>query len=622
MTDADFKMANVVDSRLSVTDSVVFGVKNTPENNTYTPYKALSSSSSSHQFNLQLPSLATIMNRNVQWEATIRLAVNLYNNTSNAINVYKLLGWGASANTVTQTTTPATNVNISTGPAPFPMHSLVSTQTATLNSSAVTLAVQDVHAAYMRFYDTPNVRRLNSMCPNMWDQYQKYSDAAAANNNVLAGYDVNSFNTDLKARGSWPFTLTTTGNVPIGPDDMLAAGTAGNYILSFNSIEPLIVSPFIGFNRPRFNAQGIYGLSVFQLTMTLGQPNRILRTSHPNVVPISTGIGSIPNGQVAIAIDYAPDNTFPLSQLWINYTTPKVSLVLPPRNVVPYQNVIRYITNVSETIANGGTEILSSQSMQLNAIPDIVCCYVRPALASQKANTADYVLPIKNVSITFNNQSGLLSSATQPMLYNMACETGYNGTWEEFSGYTTLSTGDQQGKKVPTSGSYLFLRFGEHIQINQSYLAPGVIGSFNFQINVTVENNTGAAIAGGYELVLLMVQPGIFVTSRGSSQAYTSILSAQNVLDAAKENHYDSGMCQRYIGGGLFDSLSTAVGHIKKVADKFAPVVRHIAEKSDHPDAQKGAEVLRKLGYGKMADAMDKEGAGISGGRHRDKRLM
>ncbi|MFM7985189.1 MAG: major capsid protein V20 domain-containing protein, partial [Candidatus Fonsibacter sp.] len=49
---------------------------------------------------------------------------------------------------------------------------------------------------------------------------------------------------------------------------------------------------------------------------------------------------------------------------------------------------------------------------------------------------------------------------------------------------------------VPTTGSILILNFAEVIQLTEELYAPGSLGSFNLQLQVTVENNHNYKLAG------------------------------------------------------------------------------------------------------------------------------
>ncbi|MFM7985625.1 MAG: major capsid protein V20 domain-containing protein, partial [Candidatus Fonsibacter sp.] len=54
---------------------------------------------------------------------------------------------------------------------------------------------------------------------------------------------------------------------------------------------------------------------------------------------------------------------------------------------------------------------------------------------------------------------------------------------------------------VPTTGSILVLNFAEVIQLTEEIYAPGSLGSFNLQLQVTVKNNqTGDWYGDEYEL--------------------------------------------------------------------------------------------------------------------------
>ncbi|MFM7985480.1 MAG: major capsid protein V20 domain-containing protein, partial [Candidatus Fonsibacter sp.] len=64
---------------------------------------------------------------------------------------------------------------------------------------------------------------------------------------------------------------------------------------------------------------------------------------------------------------------------------------------------------------------------------------------------------------------------------------------------------------VPTTGSILALSFAEVIHLPQELYAPGSLGSFNLQLQVTVENNQNKTWLGSdYELVIMVMNSGVF----------------------------------------------------------------------------------------------------------------
>ncbi|MFM7986144.1 MAG: major capsid protein V20 domain-containing protein, partial [Candidatus Fonsibacter sp.] len=89
-------------------------------------------------------------------------------------------------------------------------------------------------------------------------------------------------------------------------------------------------------------------------------------------------------------------------------------------------------------------------------------------------------------------------------------------SWDEFSGSIISCCGNMNGGRrpipwqpyrgvgannqgrvnanpsvqhVPTTGTILVLNFAEVIQLTEEFYAPGSLGSFNLQLQVTVENN-------------------------------------------------------------------------------------------------------------------------------------
>jgi hypothetical protein len=71
----DFKTVLVKDSRLMVTDEMVFAVKKGGQNNTVYPYKAISASNSQVVFNIQVPNRTTILDRRIMLKSTVTLTI-------------------------------------------------------------------------------------------------------------------------------------------------------------------------------------------------------------------------------------------------------------------------------------------------------------------------------------------------------------------------------------------------------------------------------------------------------------------------------------------------------------------------------------------------------------------
>ncbi|MFM7989934.1 MAG: major capsid protein V20 domain-containing protein, partial [Candidatus Fonsibacter sp.] len=131
---------------------------------------------------------------------------------------------------------------------------------------------------------------------------------------------------------------------------------------------------------------------------------------------------------------------------------------------------------------------------------------------------------------------------------------------------------------------------------------PGSLGSFNLQLQVTVENNQNYNWAGNeYELVIMVMNSGVFVNERGTSSTFIGLLTKQDVLDALQEQPYNNNEVRRMVGGGFLDNIRSGLGWITSKL----PMVRGVLEHVPHQYAQTGANVLKALGYDKGQKPID-----------------
>ena len=92
---------------------------------------------------------------------------------------------------------------------------------------------------------------------------------------------------------------------------------------------------------------------------------------------------------------------------------------------------------------------------------------------------------------------------------------------------------------VPTTGTILVLNFAEVIQLTEEYYSPSSLGSFNLQLSVQVQNNQYHGWAGQeYELVIMVMNSGVFVNERGTSSTFLGLLTKQDVLESLQQQPY------------------------------------------------------------------------------------
>ena len=249
--------------------------------------------------------------------------------------------------------------------------------------------------------------------------------------------------------------------------------------------------------------------------------------------------------------------------------------------------------------------------------------------------------------MNFNNQSGLLSTFTQQQLYEATTTTGgvKTLTWEEFAGvsisagagptaytpgsgvYSSVPYSRYAGRAagalnanspagirlVPTTGSILSLAFGSCIQIPEEYYSVGSIGQFNLQVTVTVANLT-KDVWSNYELVVVVQNPGVLITDRGSGSTFIGLLTKDAVLKTKNSpDHVTLAYAKHMVGGSwahhAMNGLRWLHNHGISAAKNW------VKEHVNHPVANTGVKIAEALGYGHT-------GGGMAGGSKLQNRLM
>ena len=544
MATSDVQFVKVQDDLLDVSDKIRYAVQKGPSQYTLNTYKAISQTPSSHVYNVVVPSENTVINRRILWKSTCVLKVDCAG--------------------VPPGSFPC-DYGLTDALGPMPLHSLCTTIQSTINNSTVSTNINDLLAPLLQIHDSRQLAAYNSTTPTMPDNYRIYADGVLGVNNPLGGY-VNAQDEDLVPRGSFSDVIIGSVWVPgTAPTGALSnAGGAQTFYIQFTVTEPIFgLSPWT-WVKSGSNNQGIYGISNLTFQMNMNPlNNRVFRSAN--------------NYSQAVAVQEFRD-----SELVLGYATLQPSQLVSSKNVVPYLEFPRFLTPFNSPVAAGTTAVIPSQSIQLQQIPDSILIFARRQLGQLTPSTPDYFLPIERVSINFNNQSGILASATQATLYNMSKKNGLRANWATFRGGANKNDSTTGvGDFVPLCGAPLWLNFYSDIAMNQDYWSPGSIGAFNLQIDVTVRNqNVGGPAENNIELVIVPINSGVFVSERGQSAIYTGILSRQDVLDASSKEGYTRSDVVRMVGGGLLDSIRSVMGKVAPIAQKLmTPEMAKCAEK-------------------------------------------
>jgi hypothetical protein len=381
---SDFKTALLTDPRLSqISDSQIYAVQSGASNNTHQTYEAVSKSASSLVFNVQCPSESVVVDREILMEVK-----------DFTFNVSKTVGSGVQA----------FDFSGKDALGPFPLNFSFNTLTSQINNSSVTMNSKDILPFLVRMNDADRLYKYHAYTPVLPDQeYLKYSDAQGRDNNPLSDGSKAGHNA-IKPRGAFVIKKITYGGLATSANDSTSTG-AGIVTAEIvcDITEPVMLSPYI-FGAPDYNLGGFVGINTLNLVGNLdSKPNRIFRCdeSVASVYDCAWGL-----------VGGSDTNPFQGSaRLLVNYLSTQSTQLIPSRQVLPYMDFPRYLS-VGSSMNAGTSATVRSQNIQLNQIPDKFILAVRKKMTDQTITDSDSFFPIEKVTVSLNNQSGLLSSAS------------------------------------------------------------------------------------------------------------------------------------------------------------------------------------------------------------------
>jgi len=562
----------VKDDILMCSDKIGFAVSKGGQNVSIQKFPATSTSSTSHVYTINVPSTNVVMSREVLWTSTVTLTL-----TGTPLAGEYLLPFDVNSYDVV---------------APFPLHQLTTNMSAQINNTTVSNTTNQILDPILRQLERGKLSRYNTSAPVYLDNYSDYADTYDLQNSPFSDGS-KSFDASYPPRGA--FSVSVVGNTAQAAQGQ--PQVVKTVYVTFTSTEALMLSPFV-YGDDAKKAPGMYGISQINVTMTMDAlAKRAWRWAESSAQATDKAITNV---------SYA--NSF----LECRFLSPHPSDMLPQENLVPYQQFTNYLKTENATLPAGASTQSVSNNIQLSAIPDKLICFVRDQQANLNNTSADCYATITGVSILFNNQSGMLSTADITDLYRMSVEAGSQQSFLEFRGKTRLANGQpaeiaSYGADAGTTGSVLVLNFAEHIALSEEFYSCSSIGSFNFQITVNYTNNTAHTITP--ELNTLFVHSGVFSCNNGVSASYIGVLNKQQVLDASLQVPVGKADLARMVGGSWFDSIKSIASKALPMIKKALPMVKNVLGQIDHPSAKKGAEALGSLGFGE------------TGGRRRIKHL-
>lgn len=522
---------------------------------TYRSYPASSYSSSSVQWSVIPPSMNTFMSRCIQVKYPLQI---VYASTITGTDLIPEPNYDSLRNLADMRIVLNQNININGQSLP---------------SQQVYDCLPDLVAHFKREY-----RRKHPL--GAIDTTQYLYDGVGTTGGPMGDYnDSEMFEGGLK-RGAFPFTAITRAT--------------GSATLTLDLIGWLYVPELLGLDQD--DELGLLRVRNFDVNVTLD-------LSGKNVVTHAIGATkTIPNAPT-VTITSSPT-------MLVKFTSVPQSLL--PVGPLAYDHLrIERFPTAYGAIAVNASATISGNNIQLPTVPRFIFLFVRESDSNKAHYDSDTFASISNVSINFNNKTGLLASASQFDLWHMSKECGLIDSYPQFMGLS------QNGfTQIGTVGSMICLAFGKHISLGEG-VEVGQSGAFNFNVQVTCKNvnqdSTYGPLTNATLYCVVAYDQTLVIDDGGMISLETPLARGieGDVVSVPYHNSFDGGVAVGGSFGSFFknvwnfikdnkviskvaNALSGPLGMIPKVGPVAGPIASTIGSIADKLGVGTGGQVMSK----------------------------
>ena len=338
-----------------------------------------------------------------------------------------------------------------------------------------------------------------------------------------------------------------------------APGASAARTITFEISEPLLISPFTTYDNETFLAN----INTMSMTFNLQSNNDMLVSAQ------STGFagGYLPACLTSLAIKAARLE-------WEYIQVPQDLVSIPPVVSYPYENLIYFNRQFAGEIGSNLMSGINSDTIRFSAQPDLIAIYARQSMNGRDASTVSKTArtdtffgigqwssgtTLAGISINYGVKSGLLASASSKTLYRISKRNGWKGSWNDWcNGQAVLLLS-------PTLDLGLDLQAGDVLPMEAA-------ANQNFQCNMTFNDQpfryAGAAAGEPYDVELMVcpVYRGVLNITPSSALFNLGELSHSEVQQALQTQPKDGRMISDEVvkptvqGGSLFGTLKSLVG--------------------------------------------------------------
>lgn len=408
---------------------------------------------------------------------------------------------------------------------------------------------QYIHALQHAYMGQDDNNTWLSTFPSLPDNYQTYAQAVGAANNPLNGYTSSSY--WANGRGAFPYTVLTN--------------TTTAFSIQYTITEPLLVSPLL--LNPKNRQNGLANMNNLSIIIAFSSLLRAFCYNETTANPLTTLTASISG----------------TPQLLIKQISASRDEPVPRFLNIPFETICPYPTQYNQSVASGVTyEFSSINAIQLNQVPKKMYIWAGYSQSNYDSITVpgggysitDSYSELLSLSVTFNNKTGILSSATEQDLYLITKKNGVNISWPQWTG----TGANAVGASAVGLGSVLCLKFDEDIGLPDD-LAPSVSEKFNFQLlNARFKNINPAAITPILNVVFCY--EGALTITQGKCYQFSPMLTKIDALNAPTFKRMSYTAVHDMMGGDFISGakrfISQAAPVFKKVREAFTPVIQSL----------------------------------------------
>lgn len=552
MSDFDIKKVAIYEPRLKVSNEREWIIVKGGQTVTTTSYPASSNSNNYFNFTTNPPGRKNVLDRHITIRVPVRLTFNGPGDASGSLIVQQ--GRDAFRS--------------------FPISSIISTLTCKINGFPVSIETNQFIHVLENFHNKSDaLNTIQSIYPNMADNYQNYSDGDISNRNPLGSYGDNPA---IVPRGAYDMNVISNTNT----DCVIEA------VLS----ETIVLPPFL-FDDSQ--SGGLTNLDTLEFNFIMSTNLwRIWSRSEANTVPLT-----------GLSVELQKPN------ILLNWITPRDTQNIPDRVRYPYFQLSRY-NQKQEEMGPNIQRTFTSQVIQFNSIPRKLYIFVKQSdseadkTLDKSIHYTDTYFKIDRLSLSWDNIDGVLSGCEDINLYQMSVNNGLNYDWESWKGLTTNigTVVPQNANKIGLKGSIVCLCPGVDFGLRNSQ-AEGVLDKINFQVQATVTNvNQTKTLVP--DLYVMAVYDGYLDIFNNSATAIIGAVTGADILSTPISYDISYHEIQKIYGGDFFS----------KVRDTGSKIVKSLSKANDYlrdkklisnalgaipsPYTQSAAQVAKSLGYG------------------------